>query len=143
MKKIFFTIFLIISLNGCVSRIDKRGYMFDSSDHQMLQEGVTTKERLLKIMGSPTIISDFDSDEAWIYYAEDVDNFLFFKPEIISRTVLIVRFNNTDTVEQLKKIDLSNEEMKAGFASNYTVVNSHKTSFLKSIFSNVGQISSQ
>ena len=143
MKKNFFYIFLLIALNACVSKVDKRGYMFDMSDHNLLQEGITSKERVLKIMGSPTLISDLDSDEAWIYYAEDVKRLLFFKPDIISRDVLVVRFNEVGTIRELSRIDLNNEEKQLQFAANFTNVESRKIGFLKSLFSNVGQVKSQ
>ena len=143
MKKNFFYIFLLIALNACVSKLDKRGYMFDMSDHNLLQEGITSKERVLKIMGSPTLISDLDSDEAWIYYAEDLKRLLFFKPDIISRDVLVVRFNEVGTIRELGRINLNDEEKKLQFAANFTNVESRKIGFLKSLFSNVGQIKSQ
>ena len=117
--------------------------MFDLSDHEMLQEGVTSKEKLMKIMGSPTLISDLDDDEAWIYYAEDVNKFLFFRPKIIERNLLVVRFDKIGTVRELKKIDLTQEEKKLDFISQYTAVDSHKVGFFKSIFSNVGQVKPQ
>jgi outer membrane protein assembly factor BamE (lipoprotein component of BamABCDE complex) len=143
MKKNFFYIFLLIALNACVSKLDKRGYMFDMSDHNLLQEGITSKERVLKIMGSPTLISDLDSDEAWIYYAEDLKRLLFFKPDIISRDVLVVRFNEVGTIRELNRIDLNDEEKQLQFAANFTNVESRKIGFLKSLFSNVGQVKSQ
>jgi outer membrane protein assembly factor BamE (lipoprotein component of BamABCDE complex) len=143
MKKNFFYIFLLIALNACVSRLDKRGYIFDMSDYNLLQEGITSKERLLKIMGSPTLISDLDSDEAWIYYSEDLKRLLFFKPDIISRDVLVVRFNEVGTIRELNRIDLNDEEKQLQFAANFTNVESRKIGFLKSLFSNVGQIKSQ
>jgi len=143
MKKNFFYIFLLIALNACVSKVDKRGYMFDMSDHNLLQEGITSKERVLKIMGSPTLISDLDSDEAWIYYAEDLKRLLFFKPDVISRDVLVVRFNEAGTIRELSRIDLNDEEKKLQFAANFTNVESRKIGLLKSLFSNVGQVKSQ
>ncbi len=143
MKKNFFYIFLLIALNACVSKVDKRGYMFDMSDHNLLQEGITSKERVLKIMGSPTLISDLDSDEAWIYYTEDLKRLLFFKPDIISRDVLVVRFNEVGTIRELSRIDLNDEEKQLQFAANFTNVESRKIGFLKSLFSNVGQVKSQ
>ena len=134
---------MLITLNSCVSKVDKRGYMFDMSDHELLQEGITIKERVLKIMGSPTVISDLDNDEAWIYYAEDVKRLLFFKPDIISRDVLVVRFSNAGTIRELNRINLNDEEKQLQFASDFTSVESRKIGFLKSLFSNVGQVKSQ
>ena len=143
MKKNFFYIFLLIALNACVSKLDKRGYMFDMSNHNLLQEGITSKERVLKIMGSPTLISDLDSDEAWIYYAENLKRLLFFKPDIISRDVLVIKFNEIGTIRELNRFDLSDEDKQLQFAENFTNVESRKIGFLKSLFNNVGQIKSQ
>ena len=142
MKNFLCYIFLLIASSSCVSRVDKMGYMFELSDHDVLQEGVTSKERVLKIMGSPTLISDFDS-EVWIYYSEDVKNFLFFKPEVTERNVLVIKFNDAQIIKEMKKINFADEAKKLNFVSNYTAVDSHKTGFFKSIFSNVGQIKTQ
>lgn len=142
MKNFLCYIFLLITANSCVSRVDKMGYMFELSDHDILQEGITSKERVLKIMGSPTLISDFDS-EVWIYYSEDVKNFLFFKPEVTERNVLVIKFNDAQIIKEMKKINFADEAKKLNFVSNYTTVDSHKTGFFKSIFSNVGQIKTQ
>ena len=140
--KILFYIFLLTTLNACVSRIDKHGYMFDLSDHQLLQEGITTKDRVLRIMGSPTLTSDLEGSETWIYFAEDVKSLLFFRPDIKTRTMIAIKFDNSDTIRELKNYDLSDDK-KINFASNYTEVKSNKIGFFKSIFGNVGQIRPQ
>lgn len=116
--------------------------MFDLSDHELLREGITTKERLLKTMGFPTIVSDMD-EEVWIYYSEEIKKILFFNPEITSRTVLVIAFDDDNIIKELKKIDLSKEEKNINFVSDYTAVSGHKQGFFKSIFSNVGKVSAQ
>jgi len=128
---------------SCVSKQYKHGYMFDLADHDLLQEGVTTKEKVIKIMGSPTIISDLDSEEVWIYYSEDAESFLFFRPEVTARNILFLKFNSEDTIKELRKIDLAQEEKKLLFAADYTEVVSHKVGFFKSFFSNVGSVKPQ
>ncbi len=143
MKNFLLVIFLLTMLSSCVSRLDKHGYMFDLSDHDLLQEGVTSKEKLLHIMGSPTIISDLSDNEAWIYFSEKVEHFLFFIPKITERELLVVRFDETGLVKEIKKIDLNDEDKKLQFVTNYTAVESHKAGFFKSIFSNVGQVKPQ
>ncbi len=143
MGRFFCCLFLLVVTSSCISRLEKHGYMFDLSDHETIQEDITSKERTLKIMGSPTVIAELGRDESWIYYAEDVKHLLFFKPKITSRNILIVRFDNSDTVTELRKIDLANEEKKLTFSSNYTAVDNHKSGFFKSIFSNIGQVKPQ
>ncbi len=127
-------------LSSCIKVSKRYGYLFDLSDYQLVQEGITSKERVLKIMGSPTIISNLDSEEAWIYYSEDVDSILFFIPDIKERKILALKFDSSDTVKNIERYDLSDEDQKLKFASNYTEVQSSKIGFFKSIFSNVGQV---
>ncbi len=142
MKKLLI-LFLIFTINSCVSRVDKRGYMFDLSGHESLQEGVTTKDNLIKIMGSPTLISDSDQSESWIYYAEEVKYLLFFKPEIVGRDVLIVSFDEENVIKDLSRINLSDEN-KLDFVDDVTKVESHKEEGLfKSLFNNIGTVKSQ
>ena len=144
MKNFFLCSILLIFLNACVSSVEKHGYMFDFSDYQMLQEGVTTKEKTLKIIGSPSLISDLDGSEVWIYYSEDLKHFLFFKPKVVSREVFLVKFDQENIINNLQKLSLSDEEKRIDFASKYTAVQSHEApGFFKSLFGNVGQIKPQ
>ncbi len=129
----------MIFLTSCMQNQQKHGYVFDLSDYQMLQQGVTTKENVLKFMGSPTIISNL-MDESWIYYSEDVENFLFFIPDTKERMIISLKFDNRGILNSLEKFDLSDESKNLSFSSKYTEVESNKIGFFKSIFSNVGQV---
>lgn len=116
--------------------------MFEFVEDDFLREGVTTKNSVIKVMGLPTIISDISDDEVWIYYSEDVKKFLFFEPEILSRNIVAIRFDRGETVKDLKKLTLD-DEARLSFVSKSTAVDGHKTNFLKSIFSNIGQVRPQ
>ena len=141
-KKIFFLLLIFISFSAC-SRIEKRGYAFEYSDHNFLQEGVTDKEMAFQIMGSPTLVSYFDQDEVWIYYAEDIRDLLFLNPKAVKREILVVKFDENDLIKNLQKISLDHERKSFNFASDFTAVDDHKTSLIKSFFSNVGQVRPQ
>ena len=117
--------------------------MFDLSDHELLQEGVSSKETVIKIMGSPTMISDIAMPESWIYYSEEVEKFLFFLPKIISRNILVITFNNSNSIGNIRRFDLSNNDERLKFTSKYTKVVSREEGFFKSIFSNIGQVKPQ
>lgn len=139
----FLLVLTILVLSSCITRVEKRGYMFDLSDHDLLQEGVTSKDRVLTIMGSPTIISTLDDRETWIYYFEEVENLLFFLPTIEERTILVLRFDGSGVVKELKSLSLEDQNNQLAFVNKFTAVESHKVGFFKSIFGNVGQIKPQ
>ena len=143
MKSFFCYLLLVFGLCSCVAHVDKHGYMIDLSDNDFLQEGITNKENVLKAMGSPTVVSDLSADETWIYYAEDVRNFLFFLPDVVSRTIVAISFDEDNTVKELQKINLAQEDRGMNFVSDYTQVNTRKTGLFKSFFSNVGQVRPQ
>ncbi len=138
----FLFLILLIVITSC-SRIEKRGYMFESSDHELIQEGITSKELLLRAMGSPTLISDFDNDEHWIYYAEDVEHTLFFRPNVVARNIMMVNFDRDHTVKSITRLDLSDDNKNLGFSPHYTKIEEKKTGIFKDIFSNVGQVKAQ
>ncbi len=143
MKKFIHLTLILTCLSSCISNYEKRGYEFDLSDHHLLQENVTSKESVMRIMGSPTIISELDGQENWIYYSENVKSFLFFIPKITSRTIFLIKFDDSNTIKSLQKFDLASENEKLKFISKYTEVAGHKTGFFKSIFSNIGQVKPQ
>jgi len=140
MKKIICNIFLILALSSCIKNEERHGFSFELADPELVQEGITTKERVLKIMGSPTLISNLDTSETWIYYSEDLQRVLFFLPDVKERKILTLKFDKDETVNSIEKFDLTNEAKDLKFASQFTEVKSNKIGFFKSIYSNVGQV---
>ncbi|MBU6141113.1 MAG: outer membrane protein assembly factor BamE [Proteobacteria bacterium] len=143
MKKKLGIISLFI-LTSCFPRLEKHGYMFDMSDHELVQDGVTSKDRLFKLMGSPTLLVDSDEEEVWIYYSESVKHFLFFQPKVVERKILALNFDDKSVVKEMRIIDLEDESKDMKFVSKYTKVEDHKSEgFFKSFFGNVGQLKAQ
>lgn len=138
MKKFF--IILILLASSCISNIDKHGYMFDLVDADYIEEGVTTKDRALRELGSPTYISHLDNEEVWLYFYEKTDRVLFFKPKILDRKILLVNFKNGDTAIKVKELSLLDEKQDFLFDKKFTKVASEKEGFFEGLFGNVGQV---
>ena len=140
MKFLFFTIIALLTLSSCKMRVEKSGFLFDNIDTNFIQKDITSKNSLLKNMGSPSVITWVEDNEYWIYYAENIKRVLFMKPSIIERDVIVLGFNQDDRVNYYKKLNLDNEDNKFFFNINKTYVEGHKTNFIKDIFSNLGSI---
>lgn len=143
MKNFSIIILSLLALSSCLSKPESHGYTFEGINLEQLQEQITSKERVLKVMGSPSLISDLDNEEAWIYYSENTEGFLFFRPKVTERNVLVLRFDESETLKELQKLSFENEEKKLQFVSNHTKVETRKIGFFKAIFSNVGQVKTQ
>lgn len=148
MLKFFFrkktTLLVILTiLASCIVRQDKKGYNFDISDADLLQIGITTKDGALRNMGSPTIIFDFDDHESWIYYSQNVKNMLFFKPKVFERKILVVKFDEQNTINSMENYDLSNQN-NIKFTKNVTpLIDKEGKGFFKEIFGNIGKVRPQ
>ncbi len=139
MKILLSLIFLILAISSCTSKVN-HGYMFEYSDAHLIDIG-SDKNFVFNIMGSPTFKSQLDN-ESWIYMHEQTKSFLFFRPKIIQREIIILDFAGNNVVD-ISKINLEDQAKNFKFEANFTEVEEHKTGFLKSLFSNVGQVRAQ
>ena len=112
MKFLFITLILSMVLTSCKFRIDKSGFLFENIDTNFIQKDITSKNSLLKNMGSPSIITWIEDDEYWIYYSEQIKHILFMKPSIIDRNIIVLKFNPEDRVDYYKKLDLADADNK-------------------------------
>jgi outer membrane protein assembly factor BamE (lipoprotein component of BamABCDE complex) len=138
--KFFTFLLLFFTIFACSFRVEKSGYMFDNNDIDFIKKGVTSKTTLLKSLGTPTIVSQIDDKELWIYYSENSKHILFFKPTIIDRDILLLKFDEENRVDDIKKLDLKDEDRQYFFNQNKTFVQGHKNNLFKSIYENIGSI---
>jgi outer membrane protein assembly factor BamE (lipoprotein component of BamABCDE complex) len=142
MKNIIILIILTI-LSACINRVDKTGYMFENIDFSSIKKGVTSKNTIINNYSNPTLIMETNNQELWIYYSEDVNNFLFFKPNAIKRDIVAIKFDGDDRVSDIKRLELKDEDKKFFFNTNKTFVQNHNVNFFKSIYDNIGAVRPQ
>ncbi len=129
----------IIFISSCFDGKTKHGYMFEAEKLQYLRKNISSKDEVFYIMGSPTIKNEA-FDNSWVYLAQDVKNFLFFKPKITNREILVVKFDESNIIKDLKKLSLLDEN-QISLSHKFTEVKGHKEpGFFKAIFSNIGQV---
>ena len=81
-----------------------------ASKYENIYVNKTNKNDLLKIIGPPSTISDFDKNK-WFYFERLKTNQSLFKlgtQKIIENNVLIVKLNNFGILEEKKILNLDN-----------------------------------
>lgn len=131
---------MLFFLSSCLARVEKSGFMFDVYETSNISKNITSKQTIITNMGNPTIKSDLDGEETWIYLAEEIKHFLFFKPKVVSREILAMRFDEDSIVSDVWRLDLNSENEKIKFNQKQTEVESHKTNSIKAFFENIGQV---
>jgi len=107
-----FLILLFIITSGCKANKVSKNHGFVSLDtkFEKIQINKTNKNDLIKTIGHPSSISDFDENK-WFYIERKKTNQSLFKlgiKKINKNNILIVEFNNKGLVENKKLIDLNN-----------------------------------
>lgn len=82
----------IFLLNSCqVSQ--NTGVNIADSKISKVAKGVSTKEDVIKIMGSPSIVP-LDSNNEWYYVSREISKRAFFEPKVTNQRIVKLLFKN-------------------------------------------------
>ena len=103
---------IIFFITACSSnKVSKNhGFISLETKFEKIQINKTNKNDLIKTIGHPSSISEFDENK-WFYIERKKTNQSLFKlgiKKINKNNILIVDFNNKGLVENKKLIDLNN-----------------------------------
>lgn len=128
---------LALVLAGCTISEDQRGNLPDPDKLAQVKPGSTTKEQVVKILGSPSSESTFD-DDTWYYISRKTKQVAFFSPDLLDQQVFIVDFDNKGVVR-----DLGHKSMADGIpvspAPGATPAPGRELSFMEQLIGNIGR----
>src|SRR5690554_1358574 len=82
---------LAASLAACSPRVDNRGMRFDPAVVSEVRPGMSTRDDVLYILGTPSTVSSFQGP-VWYYIGQRTEKVAFFDPEVTERQVVEVLF---------------------------------------------------
>lgn len=128
-----------LALTACEPIKSDQGYRFDPEQVAKLEAGVTTKDMVQEIMGSPSAIATFQTEgDAWYYISSKTEHLAFFEKEVTAREILVVKFDINDVVAELQGLDLeAGEEVK--IVERETPTGGRKLGLLEQLFGNLGR----
>lgn len=130
-------ILLVLSLTACVVSEDKRGNLPDPDKLAEIKPGTTTKEQVVKILGSPSSASTFD-DDTWYYISRRVKQVAFFSPEVVDQQVYIVDFTDQGIVKDVGHKTLA-DAAPISPAPGATPSPGRELSFMEQLIGNIGR----
>lgn len=141
MRKIFIALFIVFLTTSCLKKVENSGYSFDNVDLNDIKAGITTKENVLRELGSPSIKSSLDKEqsEVWIYYNDKQHGYLFFNPVIAYQQILTLTFDDEDIVATMNSYD-SNHAQNVSISEDYTKKAQAKESLIRDILNNIGTV---
>lgn len=95
-----------LALTACQPTVDQRGNLPDKSKVAEIEPGVTTKEMVSQILGTPSSVSTF-SDRTWYYISRRTEQTAFFDPKVLDQQVVVVGFDDGGVVRDVQHLNLA------------------------------------
>lgn len=125
---------------ACAPVIETHGYFVQPDDLAALKEGSMSQREIEQMMGSPSTVAAFDKN-TWYYIASISNAFAWKEPEVISRNVIAIKFNDeTKIMEDLQIYTIKDGRIIA-FADDITPTKGRELSVLEQLLGNVGRVS--
>lgn len=98
-------------LAACSPTVQEHGQRLNEADLAALRPGVTTREEVAQILGSPSTVDPFDPN-TWIYVTQKMEK-VAFRTDLKDQQVLVLRFDErgvlrtveTRGIEQAARIE--------------------------------------
>ncbi|WP_373089842.1 outer membrane protein assembly factor BamE [Sneathiella sp.] len=132
-------IVLGLALTACDPIKTNQGYHMDPEQLVKLETGVTTKDGVQEIMGSPSSIATFQTEgDAWYYISSKTEQLAFLEKEVTDRNIVVVKFNIDDVVETVTDIH-KDAGQEVAIVERETPTGGRKLGFLEQLFGNLGR----
>ncbi len=92
---------LALLLAACTTTVQEHGQRLNPQDLAALEPGVTTKEEVEQLLGSPSTVDPFDPN-TWIYVSQKVEK-VAFRTDLADQTVLVLRFDDEGVLRKVER----------------------------------------
>lgn len=134
---------LSLSILGCETQREARGYRFDEDRLAQIEEGKSTQDDVQQIMGSPSSQSTFAQlENTWYYIETKTIYFAFFKETPRAQRVLAVVFNPDGVVQELREYNLG-DSYSVSPVSRETPTRGKELGVLEQFFGNLGRFNAK
>jgi outer membrane protein assembly factor BamE (lipoprotein component of BamABCDE complex) len=127
----------LLLAGACSPRVSTHGRMVEAARLEEIRPGVTHRDDVAQILGSPTAFATFD-ERTWYYIGEVQQASAFFKPRATERRVVVVRFDDAWLVEAVEERGLEDGNDVA-VVSRTTPTPGRELTFMQQLLGNIGR----
>jgi outer membrane protein assembly factor BamE (lipoprotein component of BamABCDE complex) len=125
------------ALAACSVPVNDRGDLPKPDALTQIKPGVTDKQTVRRLIGSPSTVASFD-DNIWYYISSQTKQIAFLKPEVLDQKVVIIHFDPKGVVTAVDERGL--KDAKAVTPNpNATPAQGRKFTFLEQLIGNFGK----
>ena len=128
---------IALALAACQPMIDQRGNLPDEKKISEIEPGVTTKEAVSQLLGTPSSVSTF-GDKTWYYISRRTEQTAFFNPQVLDQQVVVVAFDEGDVVRNVQHLNLA-DSRPIDPSSRETPSAGKEIGFVEQLLGNLGK----
>ena len=103
---LLYSTLIVVALAACQPTIDQRGNLPDDKKISSIEPGVTTKQAVSQLLGTPSSVSTF-GDKTWYYISRRTEQTAFFNPQVLDQQVIVVGFDEGGVVRNVQHLNLA------------------------------------
>jgi len=124
-------------LTACMPVVEQHGQRLDPDLLAAVRPGVSSKEEVARLLGSPSAVGTFD-DRTWYYVTQRVEKHSFFQNRLAEQRVVAIRFDERGIVEAIGERGL--EEARAVRpAPDKTPTRGSELTIVQQLLGNIGR----
>lgn len=100
---------LALAAGACNPITDNLGNRALKENVEQIHVGRTTKNEVVRLLGSPSNVAAFDAN-TWYYISARQVQYAFLKPRTTDQNVLAIRFDESGVVKEMKQLGLQDAQ---------------------------------
>lgn len=128
---------LLVGLVACSPTVATHGHRIDGEALARIQPGLTSRDEVLGLLGSPSSLSTFD-DGSWYYVSQRTERRSFYQANVVDQQVVTISFDDNGTVEAVEQVDLA-DARPIEPVERKTPTEGNELSVLEQFIGNVGR----
>jgi outer membrane protein assembly factor BamE (lipoprotein component of BamABCDE complex) len=126
------------AIMGCAPSVEQRGNLPNQEKMSEIHAGTTTKDEVVKLLGTPSSVSVFNNDKSWYYISRRTAQTAFFDPDVLDQQVYIVNFDEQGVVKAVDHKVLQ-DGVEVTPVARATPAPGRELSFLEQLIGNLGK----
>jgi len=134
--KILYVLGLFAALSACTPTQTTRGNIVEDFRMEEVTVGVSTRNNVLKSLGSPTTKAPFD-DNVWYYIGQKTEKKGVFDPKVVDEKIVQVVFDDKGIVQEMGEVDT--DRVAVPRVRRKTETGGNEVTILEQLLGNVGR----
>ena len=138
-KQQFLTLVFILSLSvlpSCTPMKATHGNLLEEDRTSQVEVGISTREDVFRVLGSPTTVSPFDNN-VWYYMGQKTEKRGIFDKEVTDEKIVIVQFDENNTVSMFDT--MANARLDVPIKDSKTPTYGNEVTVLQQMLGNLGK----